>query len=32
MGSENCVQAIKDLASVQELKDEVEFTLERLGQ
>ena len=32
MGSENCVQAIKDLANVQELKDEVEFALKRLGQ
>ena len=32
MGSENCVQAIKDLAAVEELKDEVEYALERLGQ
>jgi type 1 glutamine amidotransferase len=32
MGSENCVQAIKDLVAVEGLKDEAEFALERLGQ
>lgn len=31
MGSENCVQAIKDIVAVEELKDEAEFALERLG-
>ena len=32
MGSENCIQAIKDIAALPELKDEAEFALERLGQ
>jgi len=32
MGSANCIQAIKDLADVDGLKDEVAYALERLGQ